>query len=426
MRIVAAFLFLMLAIVTPGADDKKLQLGDVAERAVQQSKLTLSSSKAFHLKATIGETTNADSDYKATVEEFWVSPTKWKRVIVSPDFSQTLIVNGDAVSEQDTGDYFPLWLNQLATAMLDPLPMLAALKDPSLKITTLQGGENSNTCADLRSRVDRWTVCFEGSHGLLNSFFTKGYAVEFKDYKKFGEKRVARRLTTDPEPGTHLEAHITELTELNQPDEQMFAIPHPTPPKEQIRSAQLDEDTFRSLLISSTEINWPPQGGGPATGGCAVYVSADRTGHVRETWPAGCDSTGIEDFLRKELKNWRLKPAVSARGPVQVEALLGFTFHTQVDRSHPLPELSDADARALATNIVEPIFPSGSADKGTEISVQISVDETGKLTGVGNPQDLKDSLFLTAYAALTKWHFKPYLKDNKPQYFHADLVFHVQ
>ena len=27
--------------------------------------------------------------------------------------------------------------------------------------------------------------------------------------------------------------------------------------------------------------------------------------------------------------------------------------------------------------------------------------------------------------AVAQWHFKPYIKDGKPQYFHADLIFHM-
>ncbi len=49
-----------------------------------------------------------DSSYHAQVEEYWVSPTKWKRTIESPHFSQTLVVNGDAVSEQGHGRLLPL------------------------------------------------------------------------------------------------------------------------------------------------------------------------------------------------------------------------------------------------------------------------------------------------------------------------------
>src|SRR6267378_1478961 len=405
----SAFTFILCALTTSAfaSAGDKLPLGAVADRAVQQSKLTLPGSKAFHLKAEIVDTSDRSSDYKAKLEEFWVSPTKWKRTIESPDFSQMLVVNGEAVSEKNTGDYFPFWLNELVTAMVDPLPMLDALKQADMQIAKPHGSGSSTTCADLHARVDRWVICFEGDHGLIASVFTKGYSAEFKDFKKFGEKRVARRISTDPEPGTKLEARITELTELTQPDEQMFVVSQPTPPKDQIKSIRIDEDVLRKLALGSTEINWPPVGDGLTTGGCAVYVSADRAGHIREAWPEGCDSASLQDPLREAVKKWRLKPAISDGAPVQVEALLGFTFHTAVDKSRALPELSDEEIHKLVTNVAEPVLPPGSVQKGSEVIVQISIDETGKLAGIGNTHSLPDPVFFAAYAALQKWHFSP-------------------
>jgi len=103
--------------------------------------------------------------------------------------------------------------------------------------------------------------------------------------------------------------------------------------------------------------------------------------------------------------------------------LISFAFETKVDQLKALPELSDADARKLATNRIEPVFPPGSVEKGTEIVVRISVDETEKLTGAGNPNNLKTAVFLAAYNAVKRWKFQPYLEDGKPQYFHANVVF---
>ena len=80
-----------------------------------------------------------------------------------------------------------------------------------------------------------------------------------------------------------------------------------------------------------------------------------------------------------------------------MEALLGFIFHTVVHDT-PLPLLTDAEIRQLAANTVEPNFPKGpqGAPPGTEPTAQISVDETGKLTGVTNTRKVPDALFLAA------------------------------
>lgn len=424
MRFYAGFLLVLLSASTHVAADDTVSVADTTEKALQCSQLTLPGAKPFHLAAVIEETTDPNSDYTAKVEEFWVSPTKWRRTIDSPNFSQTRVVNGEAVLERNTGDYFPVWLNQMLTALFDPVPMLNALKQINAQMPKPNGVNSA--CADLHARIDRWVICFEGSSGLLTSVFTKGYAAEFKDYAKFGDKRVARRIVDDPEPGVTLETRVTSLAELTAPDEAMFEVAQPTPLSDQIRRIRVSDDTLRKLVSGGAEITWPTVGAGPFTGGCAVYVSADRAGHVREAWPAGCDNASLQDPLRDAVKQWVLKPAISEGAPVQVESLIGFTFHTELDSAKTLPLLSDAEARQLARHTVEPAFPPDSGPQGTEFIVQISVDENGKLAGVSNTHHLSNGVFGAIYKTLSKWEFAPYLKDGKPQYFHADLTFKVR
>src|SRR5260370_8367248 len=118
-------------------------------------------------------------------------------------------------------------------------------------------------------------------------------------------------ITEDGEEGNKIEGRIVELTELTQPDDQMFVVSQPTPPKERIRSLRIDEEVLRKLALNSTEIDWPPVGDGLTTGGCAVYVSADRPGNIREAWPEGCDSASLQDPLLAAVRKCRLKPAIS-------------------------------------------------------------------------------------------------------------------
>jgi hypothetical protein len=413
----------MIASAAPGDNAK---VSDLAEHALKQSQLTLPGSRPFHLQATLVETTNPKSEYQAKIEEFWLSPTKWRRTIESPGFSQTLIVDGDRVSEKNVGDYFPWWLSEFVTAMFDPIPMLDRLKQSNSEMPKLGTGGAMPTCSDLRTRTDRWVICFEGNHGLLDSIFMKGYGAEFKDYKKFGDKHVARTIENDPEPGTHLQAKITELSELTRPDEQSFAVTESTPPEGRLKTIRIDEDAVRNLAVNSTEIDWPTVGEGLTTGGCAVYISADRKGRVREVWPSGCDNAGLQDPLRDQVKQWKLKPPVSNGSPVQIHSLVTFTFHAGQDKSKALPQLSDADARKLAFYTVDPIFPPGTSGKLKEVIVNISVDQTGKFTGGGPALEMPNDVFFAALKAVSQWRFNPYMLNGKPQYFHATVTFPVK
>ncbi len=119
---------------------------------------------------------------------------------------------------------------------------------------------------------------------------------------------------------------------------------------------------------------------------------------------------------------WQFKPAKLHDVPIQIETVLTFAFDTKI--GDQIPILSDTEARKLATKIVEPIFPSGVA-KDTEVKVQLGVSLDGTVNGVGNPYNVPSALFMAAYGAVRQWHFRPYLRNGRPDLFGADIVFRV-
>ena len=395
-RSFAIFLLLFMISVPAHGDDEWL---GIAVALNQHSQITLPGSTPFHLNAAIVETTNPASEYRAQIEEYWVSPQKWRRTIESPTFSQTMIVNGDQVSEKDTGDYFPWWLNDFVNAIFDPL-------GPLVGPAVAQSGKNAviphdprvpSACPNIDGTTDRILLCFDFQRDLLTSIVSlkSGYDAEFSDFRGFGKKQVPRRIAFEPESGTKIEAVISRLDELRAPDEQMFAVDQPTPARDRITRALIDQKTFRELSLTDTKIDWPLVGGPPLKGNCTVYVSADRSGHVREVWPGGCDNTGLEEPLRSAVRKWQLKTALLNNVPVQVDSRVTFAFQAQIDpNARPLPLLSDAEVRGLATRVVEPVFPPGNGHSGTQIVAHISVDETGKLTGFGMTPSIEGPIFL--------------------------------
>src|SRR5580704_16119863 len=90
-----------------------------------------------------------------------------------------------------------------------------------------------------------------------------------------------------------------------------------------------------------------------------------------------------------------------------------------------IKKTSGARAPFRSRRATAPPMESSTVPAGTEVTVQISVDETGKLTAITNTREVPDALFQAAYAAITQWRFRPYMKDQKPQYIHANVTFHV-
>ena len=190
-----------------------MSIGQAADHAVQQSKLTLAGGAPFHLKAHISQCSrqrrSAEERILGRGEEFWVSPEKWRRTVQSAGFSQTLVVNGDKVSEKLTGDYYPFWLHDLVTALFDPLPMVDQLRLMQGQLEIPQDSAKSNSCVNMQFKAGiapaqnnlGLAFCFGGKGGLLQAVITPGYKAQFDNYLPFKKKMVARTIKAEFAPG---------------------------------------------------------------------------------------------------------------------------------------------------------------------------------------------------------------------------------
>ena len=427
----ALFSLAAASAVAQEAGDKIVSIAQAADHAVQESKLTLPGSVPFHLKAHIANAGAPKPEYSADLEEYWVSPEKWRRTVQSSGFSQTLIANGDKVSEKLTGDYYPFWLHDLVTALFDPLPMVDQLKLMQGQLEIPEDSAKSSSCMNMQFKVGIASAqnsvpaafCFGGKGGLLQAVLTPGYKAQFSDYLPFKKKSVARNIKAEFAPGLVLTAKVTVLVELPSPDEKLFTIDTVTPSAEQMKTIQVTEDTTRVLALNTPPIAWPPVREGKTEGVMSVYISVDRSGHVREVWPLVSNNPELNAAVRQQLLQWQYKPYNNG-GPSQMEAVLTFAFATRIE--NPIPVLSDAEARKLATRVVEAVVPMGKARKGTKFSLRISVDEAGKVLAVLNQDKVAPALYTAGVAALKQWRFRPYMNQGKPDRFYADITFQVR
>jgi outer membrane biosynthesis protein TonB len=422
---------LAMPLIAQEAGDKVVSIAQAVDNAVQQSKLTLAGGAPFHLKAHITNAGTPKPEYTADVEEFWVSPEKWRRTVQVTNFSQTLVVNGDKVSEKISGDYYPFWLHDMVTALFDPLPMADQLKGMQGQLEIPEDSAKSNSCLNMQVKVGiapaqnnlGMAFCFGGRGGLLQAVVTPGYKAQFDSYLPFKKKMVARTIKAEFAPALVLTVKVTELAEFSNPDEKLFAIDAPTPATDQIKTIQVTQDSARSLAVNTPAIIWPPVREGKTEGIMSVYVSVDRSGRVREVWPLVSNNPELNEPVREQLLRWQYKPYNNG-GPLQMEAVLTFAFATRIE--NPVPVLSDAQARKLATRIVEAVVPPGKARKGTRFSLRISVDEGGKAQTVENKNKVAPALYKAGVAALKQWQFRPYMNNGKPDRFYAEITFQVR
>jgi hypothetical protein len=409
-----------------------IPIGNAAAKALEVGSLTGKSAKPFHIRMVVSEPENPQSPYQGTIEEWWASPQDWRRVVTSKEgMRQTVVSIQDKKTESDQGDYFPLWLRSFVTGLFEPIPDAAAWTASGMTIDqiTMPNGAKSDACARARFKIgsgDQATdafanLCFDGE-GRLKFYGSPRYSMEFHDYGRFGKKQIARKLIANPEPGTTLVGQVEVLEEQNTSDPALFT-PLPT-----------NDDLFASALVTSAQMDalasenqpiiWPPVHSGNIKGHLAIYISADRNGHVREAWPLNSDNAGLEDPAREQVRKWTLKAAVDHSGNrVQVDGGLGFIFSSSIEDA--LPQLTNEEVRKLATKIIEPAWPAGSVHSGDVIQAEVSVNEQGKLAGMGftkTPTGVQGAVI----NALQQWTFLPLIRDGKPQYFHGTVQFRVE
>lgn len=440
---------LVCCVCAAVADKESVPLRQVTENAMKVSKVTLPGSGPFHLRAVITQDGKKDSSYNAEVEEFWVAPDKWRRVIKSASFSQVLIVNGEKVSEKDTGTYYPFWLRDLVTAVIDLLPDDFSPRDLQIEssekddrrtmrqkviggVTISAGDTYTGICSEWNDKAGTppaqnsvfSKVCFQGEDHLLWAVFTPYFHAQFTDYKEYRNKKVPRLITVAPEQGVRLMARVVELSELRHPDESLFAISESTPAKDRFYSVRVREQDALSRLLNSPEIAWSPISDGQISGNFSLMLYMDKQGTVKEIWRLSSDNPFPQEQACKELMQWRFKPLERDGAPAQMEALL--TFHFDTTHQAGFTVLSNEQGRKLAISKAEPHFLQTKFPKGTPFTVRIIVDERGRLVTVENFYNIDAGLFGAAQAALNLWLFKPRTVNGKPERFTSDITFLVR
>jgi hypothetical protein len=406
------------------AQERTLTIPEAVNNALKQSQITLPGAPPFHLKAAITNTAHPNSEYKAEIEEYWLSPQSWRRTIESPTFSQTLIMDGDKISETDHEDYYPLWLSDLVTAIFDPLPMHQQLQSFKGAVTLSGESEDDYSCFNFSvptgippvHGVLPYAFCFTGKSGLLLEVATPGYKAHFADYKPFKNKMVARRISAQLAPDAVLEVTITTLDDAEPADRSLFAVDQATPVAAQLKSQQVAETTARSIATATLAPIWPPVREGKRSGALSVFVSVDKLGQVREVWPLASDNPELNETARDQVMHWRFQPYTNGV-TMQMESVLTFAFDAM--QGAPIPLLSNAEARKLGAHVVEPRLKKGTSP----FMLRIRVDEHGKLVRVLNPKNAPPELYKAGEKALQQWKFRPYVHDGKADLFDADIDF---
>jgi TonB family protein len=329
-RVLLVFWFLV-QLTAAASDGKKIPIGKLLDQMVQRSTLTEPSGRPFYLKATITDRNDKRSEFNGTVEEYWLSPTKWRRVIKLRDYSQIHIVNGDKVYEENNGDYFPLHDEMLANEIVDPLPKTAIDLLTKLDLQATEPGSGDGQCMaekyfDNGGQEARVLLAYNCKNGLLIYLWspTCCYGV-MTDYRKFHDKLIAFGTKDDP-----INIQIDTLRDIDSADEALFTIAEPTPSSKQITTRYISETEARKYLTEKTDIRWPSVSKKPNTGTITVSTVIGRDGRVKEAWSYGPEDAATKNAALEAVRKWTFHPQTVEGVPAQLVTKLSIPFSAEL------------------------------------------------------------------------------------------------
>jgi hypothetical protein len=421
------FLFLLFVAIQLRAQmqftpPELISSDDALDRALKNNVLT-SKEPPFHAVLEIATVKDDDPAFKGHVEVFWENEQKYRLVLESPDFGQTLIVNGGLVMETDRGDFYPLWLSGFVTALLDPMPRLKDLRGRQDRVAV---GPRTYSCVRRDDRpggiTDQMTwaqVCFSGDEPSLQFAMDFTYNMEFHDFKKFGKKQIARTYVSGTGDHARLQGTLTTLEEW-KPDEALLVVANPTPPADRILTKFVSTLTEESMLETAPkDVVWPKMREGKTEGFMIVEATTDRTGQVRETSKHNSDNPGLESFGREVALKYKFKPLLVDGVPQQMVMPLVLHFTTTLG-ADPLPELDDATTRKMISGCSLPDKIDDPSSAGQKIIITFSVQDDGGLMTVGS-SDRKIPV-PTLYLQFHGCHFPQYKLNGKATAYRANMT----
>jgi TonB family protein len=327
-------LLLLSPIYSVGAN--RVPVSKLLDQMIHRSTLAEPGSKPFYMKATITDKNDPKSEFNGTVEEYWVSSTKFRRTIKLRDFSQTRIVNGEKIYEENNGDYLPVHDEMLADEIVDPLPKSAVDLMNQLGLMGAEPGAGMGQCMaekyfnDADGQEVRVLLAYDCKTGLLIYLWSPSccYGV-MTDYRKFHGKMVAYATKDDP-----INIKIDTLRDLDTPDESLFAVSEPTPPAKRMVTERLRESQARLLIAEKVDIQWPAESK-PKEKAMKVEILIGRDGKVKDAKTYSPVDNTTEDAVLSAISKWRFQPQSVDGVPAQIETSLLILFPAELLAKDP-------------------------------------------------------------------------------------------
>jgi len=405
-----------------------ITVGDAIQRVQHNSSLT-DKGKPFHAVLTISNPRNPNSLYRATIEVFWKNKKSYRTVITSPAFSQTRIVQGDQVEEHNTGNFYPPWLQDYLTAILNPLHLPNPFQNATAQVFL---GDHMRSCqihddrpGGITNELTHAMICFAGNDPHLESMGDFTYSMTFSDYQPYGKQSIAYTYQSSMDGNDPIVGKLTLLEPLTDAPN-LFTVTTPTPPADRIETTAVSTLKEESLVEHADNSPWPPIRGGKTEGYMIVYAVTDRTGQVRSASKYNSDNAELEYAGVARALHYKFKPLLIDGVPQQMEMPLVLHFSSHIE--DPIPVVTGDEINKYASGCDTPKLPTGLLPSGTPFHIRYFISEEGKVYEENFPEandklHIPQALVNPAWGSLRSCRFTPYLRDGKPTVYYVLFTF---
>ncbi len=407
-----------------------ITLSEAIQRVQHHSSLT-DRGKPFHALLTISNPKKPDSTYQATVEVFWKNENSYRTVLSSRTFSQTRVVQGDRVEERNTGDFYPPWLQNYLTAILNPMHLPNPFQNASGQVFL---GDHMRSClrhddrpSGITNNLTFANICFTGNNPDLQSMDDFTYDMAFSDYQPYGKQSIAYTYQSGMDGNDPIVGKLTLLEPLVDTPA-LFTISTPTPSADRIETTAVSTLKEESLVERVDNSPWPPIRDGKTDGYMIIYAVTDRTGQVRLANKYNSDNPELEDAGVARAMHYKFKPLLIDGVPQQMEMPLVLHFSSHI--KDPIPVVTGDAISNYVSGCEAPELPTGLLPKDTPFHIRYFISEEGKIYEESFPEandklQIPEALLNPAWGSLRSCHFTAYLRDGSPTPYYVLFTFHA-
>jgi TonB family protein len=307
------------------SDPKELML-----LAAKTNGLTGDDVKPWHLKATwkMLDEQGGITD-QGTYEEYWVSPTKYKRTFAGSSFTKTVFGTDKGILLTGPEDAPPDLVDVISHQIVRPMQSLRAIMDESIDFQQHEFENSKLVCLSMMDAEESPfgpTWCLDADRPVLRiKYLSQGLRVSYDNIFKFQSRLIAGDLQAVQQEKMVFTTHLSSIEALAAIDEANF-IPSSDaiPPK--LRTNHISAEVTPGFILYKVAPDYPPEAkAAHVTGTVVLQATIAKDGRLRNprvlNGPARLQQAALD-----AVEQWVYRPYLLNDEPIEIETTINVTF----------------------------------------------------------------------------------------------------